>query len=543
MVSGRGSRVVLETLLETPLDCLLHPGWFAWGCKVGRVTNPMNSAKNSTDPAELFNLPEKGDPTAFIALLARAESAVAELAGLLGPLAAAFAAEGEALYLVGGPVRDAMLGRLGHDLDFTTSARPETIKAILTEWGEAVWDTGIEFGTVSTVKQGQQVEVTTFRADLYDGVTRNPEVTFGDTIEGDLVRRDFRANAMAIELLPASDGSATLKLDFHDPVDGLKDLLDRTLDTPQAPEVSFRDDPLRMLRAARFVSQLGFTVSPRVKQAMTDMAEEINRITVERVQAELDKLMLGLQPWEGIDLLVETGLADHILPEVPALKLERDEHMQHKDVYAHSLTVLRQATELEEEGPDLKLRWAALMHDIGKPDTRELKPGGGVSFHHHEVVGAKLTRKRMRKLKYPKHVIEDVGQLVYLHMRFHGFGEGQWTDSAVRRYVTDAGDLLPRLHKLVRADCTTRNPKKASRLQRTYDQLEERIADLSAKEDLARVRPDLDGNEIMEILDLKPGPEVGKAWKYMKDLRLERGELDHEEAVAELKAWWEKENG
>ena len=506
-----------------------------------QVTTPKSSAMNSTDPADLFNLPEKGDPTAFIALLARAEAAVGELADLLGPLASAFAAQGESLYLVGGPVRDAMLGRLGHDLDFTTSARPETIKAILSEWGEAVWDTGIEFGTVSTVKDGQQVEVTTFRADLYDGVTRNPEVTFGDTIEGDLVRRDFRANAMAIELLPADDG--TLSLDFHDPVDGLKDLLNRTLDTPQAPEVSFRDDPLRMLRAARFVSQLGFTVSPRVKQAMTDMADEIGRITVERVQAELDKLMLGIQPWEGIDLLVETGLAGHILPEIPALQLERDEHMQHKDVYAHSLTVLRQATELEDEGPDLKLRWAALLHDIGKPDTRDIKPGGGVSFHHHEVVGAKLTRKRMRKLKYPKHVIEDVGQLVYLHMRFHGFGEGQWTDSAVRRYVTDAGDLLPRLHKLVRADCTTRNPKKAARLRRTYDDLEQRIADISAKEDLARVRPDLDGNEIMQILDLKPGPEVGKAWKYMKDLRLERGELDHDEAVAELKAWWEKENG
>ena len=531
MVSVRGAHVELED----------RCGWFACGCKVMQVTTPKSSAMNSTDPADLFNLPEKGDPTAFIALLARAEAAVGELADLLGPLASAFAAQGESLYLVGGPVRDAMLGRLGHDLDFTTSARPETIKAILSEWGEAVWDTGIEFGTVSTVKQGQQVEVTTFRADLYDGVTRNPEVTFGDTIEGDLVRRDFRANAMAIELLPADDG--TLSLDFHDPVDGLKDLLNRTLDTPQAPEVSFRDDPLRMLRAARFVSQLGFTVSPRVKQAMTDMADEIGRITIERVQAELDKLMLGIQPWEGIDLLVETGLAGHILPEIPALQLERDEHMQHKDVYAHSLTVLRQATELEDEGPDLKLRWAALLHDIGKPDTRDIKPGGGVSFHHHEVVGAKLTRKRMRKLKYPKHVIEDVGQLVYLHMRFHGFGEGQWTDSAVRRYVTDAGDLLPRLHKLVRADCTTRNPKKAARLRRTYDDLEQRIADISAKEDLARVRPDLDGNEIMQILDLKPGPEVGKAWKYMKDLRLERGELDHDEAVAELKAWWEKENG
>lgn len=488
---------------------------------------------------EMFDLPEKGDSTAFIALLARAQTTIGGLEELLLPLARAFAQAGESLYLVGGPVRDAMLGRMGGDLDFTTSARPDVIRAILEAWGEAVWDTGIEFGTVSTVKQGVQVEITTFRSDLYDGVTRNPEVTFGDTIEEDLVRRDFRVNAMAVELLLVGD---SLELDFHDPCDGLRDLLNHVLDTPQEPEVSFRDDPLRMLRAARFVSQIGFTVSSRVKKAMTDMAAEIGRITVERVHAELDKLMLGIQPWTGIDLLVETGLADHVLPEIPALKLARDEHMQHKDVYAHSLTVLRQATELEDEGPDLKLRWAALMHDIGKPDTREAKPGGGVSFHHHEVVGAKLTRKRMRKLKYPKHVIEDVGKLVYLHMRFHGFGEGQWTDSAVRRYVTDAGDLLPRLHKLVRADCTTRNPKKAARLQRTYDHLEERIADLAAKEDLARVRPDLDGNEIMDILGLEPGPEVGKAWKYMKDLRLEHGELEREEAVKKLKSWWEAEN-
>ncbi|WP_051011445.1 CCA tRNA nucleotidyltransferase [Corynebacterium timonense] len=488
----------------------------------------------------MFDLPDPADPLAREALLARAQRAVEKLADVLEPLAARFAEKGESLYLVGGPVRDAMLGRLGHDLDFTTSARPEVIREVLEAWGEKVWDTGIEFGTVSAVRTGQQVEITTFRSDLYDGVTRNPEVTFGDTLEGDLVRRDFACNAMAIEL--ALDGGA-LAPRFHDPVGGVEDVLRRRLDTPQKPEVSFRDDPLRMLRAARFVSQLGFTVADRVRAAMEGMAEEIGRITAERVQAELDKLMLGARPWEGIDLLVETGLAEIVLPEVPALRLEMDEHMQHKDVYRHSLTVLRQATELEDEGPDLKLRWAALLHDIGKPDTRAVKEGGGVSFHHHEVVGAKMTRKRMRALKYPKHVIEDVGQLVYLHMRFHGFGEGQWTDSAVRRYVTDAGELLPRLNKLVRADCTTRNPKKARRLQRAYDNLEERIAELAAKEDLARVRPDLDGNEIMRILDLEPGPAVGRAWKHMKELRLERGELEHDEAVAELKKWWEAENG
>ncbi|AQQ16369.1 CCA-adding enzyme [Corynebacterium glaucum] len=491
-------------------------------------------------PPNLFDLPNPDDPNAVAVLMARVQGVVDKQKPLLAPLAEAFVARGESLYLVGGPVRDAMLGKVSHDLDFTTSARPEVIREILDAWGEKTWDTGIEYGTVSAVKHGQQVEITTFRADLYDGVTRNPEVTFGDTLDGDLVRRDFACNAMAVELL-LIDG--TFAPQFHDPVDGLEDVLHRRLDTPQAPEVSFRDDPLRMLRAARFVSQLGFAVAPRVFDAMRDMAEEITRITAERVQAELDKLMSGAQPWEGIDLLVQTGLAEHVLPEIPALRLERDEHMQHKDVYRHSLTVLRKATELEdpEEEPDLKLRWAALLHDIGKPATRAVKEGGGVSFHHHEVVGAKMARKRLKALKYPKHVIEDVGQLVFLHMRFHGFGEGQWTDSAVRRYVTDAGELLPKLHKLVRADSTTRNPKKARRLQRTYDHLEERIAEIAAKEDLARVRPDLDGNEIMQILDLNPGPEVGKAWKYMKELRLERGELDHDEAVAELKAWWEQE--
>lgn len=499
----------------------------------------VTSAKTTKTTHTGYELPDPADPHAADALQLRAQRAVEKLSELLTPLAQQFIDRGETLYIVGGPVRDAMLGKIGHDLDFTTSARPETVQEILREWGEKTWDTGIDFGTVSAVKQGQVVEITTFRSDLYDGVTRNPEVTFGDSLEGDLVRRDFACNAMAIELDVVD---ATLRPRFHDPVGGIEDLLHRRLDTPQAPELSFRDDPLRMLRAARFTSQLGFQVAPRVYDAMVDMAEEINRITVERIQAELDKLMLGAVPWEGIDLLVRTGIADHILPEIPALQLERDEHMQHKDVYAHSLTVLRQATELEEE-PDLKLRWAALLHDVGKPATRATKEGGGVSFHQHEVVGAKLVRKRLRALKYPKHVIEDVGKLVYLHMRFYGFGEGQWTDSAVRRYVTDAGDQLDRLNMIVQADCTTRNPRKARRLRNAYLHLEERIADLAAREDLARVRPDLDGNEIMNILGLSPGPQVGQAWNYMKELRLERGELDHDEAVAELKKWWETHNG
>jgi poly(A) polymerase len=301
--------------------------------------------------------------------------------------------------------------------------------------------------------------------------------------------------------------------------------------------VSFGDDPLRMLRAARFVSQLGFTVAPRVIEALVEMAPQLGRITVERVAAELDKLLLGADPVAGIDLMVQTGLGDVVLPEVGAMRMAIDEHHQHKDVYWHSLTVLRQAIDLED-GPDLVLRWAALLHDIGKPGTRKHEPDGGVSFHHHEVVGAKMTRKRMRALKYSKQMIDDVSQLVYLHLRFHGYGDGRWTDSAVRRYVTDAGPLLPKLHKLVRADCTTRNQRRAARLQAAYDDLEHRIAELAAKEDLARVRPDLDGNEIMRILDIPAGPQVGEAWRYLKELRLDRGPLSHDEAIEELTKWW-----
>ena len=470
--------------------------------------------------------------TQLIGVLARAESTVSSLSDLLGGLVEKFAARGYSLYLVGGSVRDALLGRLGNDLDFTTPAGPDVVKEILDEWAETVWDTGIDFGTVSAAYKGQQIEITTFRSDSYDGQSRNPEVVYGDTLEGDLVRRDFKVNAMAIELL--ADASFT----FHDPLHGLQDVADRVLDTPDKPEISFHDDPLRMLRAARFASQLEFRVADRVVDAMRDMAGEIQRITVERVQVELDKLICGTAPWDGIDLLVSTGIADYIFPEIPALRMTADEHAQHKDVYAHSLKVLSQAMDQEEDGPDLVLRWAALLHDIGKPDTFD-NTDGKVSFHHHEVVGAKLARKRLRKLKYPKATTEAIGQLVYLHMRFHGFGENQWTDSAVRRYVTDAGNLLPRLHKLVRADCTTRNAKKARRLQRTYDQLEERIEEIGRKEDLARVRPDLDGNEIMQILGLQPGPEVGQAWSYLKELRLEHGPLEREEAIAKLREWWD----
>ncbi|PTR44623.1 poly(A) polymerase [Rhodococcus sp. OK611] len=454
------------------------------------------------------------------------------LADVLTPLGARFAAAGHELYLVGGSVRDAVLGRLGTDLDFTTDARPEQVQAILKGWADNQWDTGITFGTISAAKGDQQIEITTFRTDAYDGVTRNPEVVYGTSLEEDLVRRDFTVNAMAVRI--GADGSQ----EFTDPLGGMDALLDGVLDTPAAPEISFNDDPLRMLRAARFVSQLGFALAPRVHQAIVEMAGQIDRITAERVRAELDKLILGEFAIDGINVMCETGLAARVIPEIPKMKLEIDEHHQHKDVYQHSLTVLQQAIDLEDGDPDLVLRWAALLHDIGKPDTKRNEPAGGVSFHHHEVVGAKMVRKRMRALKYSKQMIDDVGQLVFLHLRFHGYGEGQWTDSAVRRYVTDAGELLPRLHKLVRADCTTRNKRRAAKLQATYDDLEQRIARIAEQEDLGRVRPDLDGNAIMKLLGIPAGPEVGKAWTFLKELRLDRGPLSPEEAEAELLAWW-----
>ncbi|HJP75435.1 MAG TPA: CCA tRNA nucleotidyltransferase [Pseudonocardiaceae bacterium] len=459
------------------------------------------------------------------------------LAPVADELAARFRTAGHELYLVGGSVRDALLGRHSNDLDFTTDARPEQILAVLTGWADAIWDTGIAFGTVGARKGEHICEITTFRADSYDRVSRNPQVTFGDSISDDLLRRDFTVNAMAVELASGT---------FVDPYGGRAALEERRLDTPATPQESFADDPLRMLRAARFAGQLGFEPAPRVVAAMSEMAEQIDRITKERVQAELSKLITGAHPRRGIELLVDTGLADRILPEVPAMRLEIDEHHQHKDVYQHSLVVLEQAIDLEQEEtpgkPDLVLRLAALLHDIGKPRTRRFEDGGGVSFHHHEVVGAKMVRKRMKELRYAKDLTEDVATLVYLHLRFHGYGKGEWTDSAVRRYVTDAGPLLSRLHKLVRADCTTRNKRKAQLLRDTYTDLEKRIALLAEQENPAKVRPDLDGNEIMRLLDLPPGPLVGQAWRYLKELRLDRGPMDANEAREALFAW-AKEQG
>ncbi|MHA6761598.1 CCA tRNA nucleotidyltransferase [Streptacidiphilus sp. PAMC 29251] len=453
-----------------------------------------------------------------------------------------FQQAGFRLALVGGSVRDALLGRLGNDLDFTTDARPEQILALLKPWADAIWDVGIAFGTVGARKRARpvadpvhgelfdfQIEITTYRSEAYDRNSRKPEVSYGDTIEEDLLRRDFTVNAMAVALP---------EVVFVDPHHGLADLAARVLRTPGTPEQSFSDDPLRMLRAARFAAQLDFEVAPEVVTAMTEMAERIDIVSAERIQAELNKLLLSAHPRQGLLLLVDTGLAARVLPELPALRLERDEHHRHKDVYEHSLTVLEQAIDLETEGPDLTLRLAALLHDIGKPRTRRFEDGGGVSFHHHELVGAKMVKKRMRELKYSNELIADVSRLVELHLRFHGYGEGEWTDSAVRRYVRDAGPLLERLHKLTRSDCTTRNRKKAATLSRAYDGLEERIAVLREQEELGAIRPDLNGDEIMAILDLKPGRAVGEAYAFLLELRLEQGPLGPEAAEAALREWW-----
>ncbi|WP_163512637.1 CCA tRNA nucleotidyltransferase [Fodinicola acaciae] len=472
------------------------------------------------------------DSTAHDRRLTRAqELAVAELlrvSPVADEIGERFAAAGHQLHLVGGSVRDALLGRLGHDLDFCTDAHPEQVLKLIDGWAEAVWTTGIDFGTVGLAKRGLQLEITTFRSEAYDRRSRNPKVTYGTTLDGDLARRDFAVNAMAVSVP---------RHEFTDPYDGLADLAAKRLRTPGAADDSFMDDPLRMLRAARFVAQLRFTAAPEVVESIERLAPEIDRITAERVREELVKLLMGADPVAGLRLMVDTGLADRVLPELPGMRMEIDEHAQHKDVYEHSLTVLKQAIDLENDGPDLVLRLAALLHDIGKPATRRTEEGGKVSFHHHEVVGAKMVRKRLRALRFSKEITEQVAQLVFLHLRFHGFGRGEWTDSAVRRYVTDAADLLPRLHKLVRSDCTTRNRRKAERLARDYDSLEERIAVLKAQEDLDRVRPDLDGNAIMELLGVPPGPVVGKAWKHLKDLRLERGPLSREDAEAELRRW------
>ncbi|WP_218221090.1 CCA tRNA nucleotidyltransferase [Nesterenkonia sp. Act20] len=445
-----------------------------------------------------------------------------------------FAARGFELSLVGGPVRDLFLGRTSPDLDFTTDANPDQIIATVSGWAEAHWDIGRDFGTIGLRKGQDTIEVTTYRAEAYDPTSRKPQVNFGSDLGEDLVRRDFTVNAMALKL-PS--------FELIDPHSGVSDLHQRVLRTPATPEESFSDDPLRMMRAARFTSQLGMEVAPEVRDAMIEMAARVEIVSAERVREELVKLICGVNPSAGIDLLVESGLAEIMLPEVPALKLTDDEHHRHKDVYQHSLKVLEQACSLETDddgpvpGPDFVLRFAALMHDVGKPKTRRFEPGGGVSFRHHDVVGAKQTRRRMQALKFDKATITAVCLLVELHMRFYGYGDQGWSDSAVRRYVTDAGDQLQRLHRLTRSDVTTRNRKKAARLDHAYDDLEARIAELAEREELNRIRPHLDGEQIMEVLGIAPGPEVGQAYRFLLEHRMEHGPVPQDQAVQILKEW------
>ena len=453
---------------------------------------------------------------------------------VVATLADAFAAAGHDLAIVGGPVRDALLGRLTNDLDFTTDALPDEILRIVKPISTAQWDIGRAFGTIGAKVAGQQVEITTYRADSYDGVTRKPTVEFGDTLEGDLARRDFTVNSMALRV-PART--------LIDPTGGVEDLLARRLRTPADPAVSFGDDPLRMLRGARFAAQLGFDLDPSTVDAMSALRATLEIVSPERIQGELVRLLQTDDPVRGIRLLVDTGLMAEFLPEIPALRLEVDEHHHHKDVYEHSLTVLRQAIQLDharhpDAAPDVPLRLAALLHDIGKPSTRKLEPGGGVTFYHHDLKGARLARKRLHALRFDSSTTDVVTRLIELHLRFFGYAEGAWTDSAVRRYVRDAGSELERLHILTRADVTTRNAKKAGRLARAYDDIERRIAELSAQEELEAMRPELDGNRIQEVLGIGPGREVGEAYRFLLDLRLDEGVLGEAEAERRLLAWW-----
>ena len=474
-----------------------------------------------------IDLTDADDPAA------RAISSLLKVPALADELGALFAAAGHELYLVGGSVRDALLGVPPGDtpdLDFATDARPEQVLELARGWAEGSWEVGIAFGTVGLLRHNVRCEVTTYRSEAYDRTSRNPEVSYGESLDDDLSRRDFTINAMAVSVP---------RHVFVDLFGGLADLGSKLLRTPGSPEESFDDDPLRIMRAARFVAALGLIPDPALVEAMRSRAERLSIVSVERVRDELTKLMLTPDPAAGLALLTDTGVAEFVLPELPALRMEIDEHHQHKDVYIHTLTVLDNVRALEDRlgGPDLVTRMAALLHDIGKPRTRRTPRPGSVTFHHHEVVGASMSRKRLVELRYPKAIIEDVSKLVELHLRFHGFGRGEWSDAAVRRYATDAGPLLDQLHVLVRSDCTTRNKRKAASLAHSYDVLEQRIARLREQEDLDRIRPDLNGDEIGEVLGIPPGPIIGRAYKFLLEIRKDEGPLDPDEARRRLLDW------
>lgn len=439
-----------------------------------------------------------------------------------------FDAAGRQLYLVGGSVRDAFLGGAPtKDLDFATDARPADTAKLLTGWAEGVFRVGEAFGTIGATRDGELYEITTFRSDVYRADSRKPHVEFSDDISTDLSRRDFTVNAMAIRLT----GSGAPEM--VDPYGGLADLGGRVLRTPIDPEVSFGDDPLRMLRLYRFVSTLGFTPDPGAVEAVLRMGERLSIISRERIRDELTKLIAGEHVAEGLWGLVRSRLADEFLPELLALELQQDPQHHHKDVLAHTIAVVAKTS------PDETLRLAALFHDIGKPATREFGPQG-VTFHHHEVVGARMTRQRMRELRYPKEMIKEVSQLVFLHMRPHTYKLG-WTDSAVRRYVRDAGPLLDRLNELVRCDVTTRNQRRANAIKRRIDEMEERIVELRNQEELDALRPPIDGNDVMRHLGITPGPQVGKAMKMLLEHRIEHGPYGPEEAYTLLDEWWQED--
>ena len=444
------------------------------------------------------------------------------------PLAARFDDAGHRVYLVGGIVRDLVLGRpLSGDIDLTTDALPEQTVAVVRGWADAVWDQGARFGTVGLKKGDITFEVTTHRAEAYVPESRKPHVSFADDIEADLSRRDFTVNAMALQVTGSPDDAPAL----IDPFGGVADLAAGVLRTPLEPEVSFSDDPLRMLRAARFVAGYGLEPAPGLVAAVEQLVNRLEIVSAERVRDELCKLMVVDEPSRGLWFLVDTGLADVILPELPAMRVEQDPIHHHKDVLAHTIAVVAKTS------PELIVRMAALLHDVGKPKTRSFGPKG-VSFHHHEVVGARMARDRLRALRFPNEQIDAITQLVYLHLRFHGYGDDAWSDAAVRRYVRDAGPLLDKLNELTRCDCTTRNERKARMLSARMDALEARIVELREREELEAIRPDLDGDAVMAHLGIGPGREVGEALAMLLEARLEEGPLGDAEAYRRLDEWW-----